>query len=169
MVLADIVIGILLLLGFYKGFKKGLLVAFASLIGLVAGVYGAVYFSGYAGQWLSERFNWGEQLTHLVAFAVTFLAILYAVSLLGKFLTKVADFAFLGVFNKLLGGVFYTLVIAFIISVFFMYAGKLEDFGYGISQETKEDSVLYAPVASIAPNFLPKILEQVRVEEEKEK
>ncbi len=162
MILADIVIGIILLLGFYKGFKKGLFVALASLAGIVAGVYGAVYFSGYAAGWLSQRVNWGEQLINMVAFAITFLGVLYVVSLAGKMLTKIADFAFLGIFNKLLGAVFYGLIAAFIVSVFFMYAGSLEKWGYGISQETKENSILYKPVASLAPAFLPKIIEKTK-------
>ncbi len=168
MVLADIVIGILLLLGFYKGFKKGLLLSLASLVGVVFGVYGAIYFSGYVAEWLANRFSWGVQLTQLVAFAITFLSIIYAVSLLGKFLTKVADFAFLGIFNKLFGGALYTLIVAFLISVFFMFAGSFEAYGYGISKETKEQSVLYPSVASLAPMVLPTIIENVKkVKEQK--
>ena len=45
--------------------------------------------------------------------------------LLGKVLTKIADFAALGLINKFLGGVFNTIKIAFIISVLF-YLKSLE-------------------------------------------
>jgi membrane protein required for colicin V production len=168
MVVSDIVIGILLLIGFYKGFRKGLLIALASLAGLIVGIYGAVFFSEPVANWLISRFNFGEQLTYLIAFGITFLGILFLVSLLGNMLTKIADFAFLGIFNKLLGAVFYSLVIACFLSVFFMFAEKLEPFGYGISKETKEESVLYKPVAALAPIFLPKILAQISTEKKEE-
>ena len=53
----DIVLGVILLLAFYSGFKKGLFVTLASLVGLIAGVYGAVYFSDYAGAYIAQWFD----------------------------------------------------------------------------------------------------------------
>ena len=61
MVTIDIVLGVILLIAGYLGFKKGLFVTLASLIGLVAGVYGAIYFSHYAADFLTQRFNWSTQ------------------------------------------------------------------------------------------------------------
>jgi len=115
--LLDVILGIILILAFFSGMKKGLFVTLASLIGLIAGVYGAVYFSHYVSGYIYEWFNWSEQTTNLVAFAVTFFAILFVVSMAGKFLTNIADFAFLGIFNKLLGGVFNVIIYAFIVSL----------------------------------------------------
>lgn len=168
MVVSDIVIGILLLIGFYKGFKKGILIALASLVGLFLGIYGAVYFSEPVANWLITRFELSQQLIHLIAFGITFFSILFLVSLLGKMLTKIADFAFLGIFNKLLGGVFYSLVVACFLSVLFMLVNKLEPYGYGISSETKKNGVLYKPVAALAPLFLPKLLENIGTKEKEE-
>ncbi len=158
----DIILGVILLIAFYSGFKKGLFVALASLIGLILGVIGAVYFSGYAGSYLASKFDWGDQTTSLAAFALTFLVIIFVVSLLGKFLTKVADFAALGIVNKLLGGVFAALKYAFIVSVLFMFMSAYSGIsGYVISEEKKENSMLYAPVSAFAPLILPRILEKV--------
>ncbi len=158
----DIILGIILLLAFYSGFKKGLFVALASLVALVAGVFGAIYFSGFAAGFISESFDWGEQTTQLAAFAVTFLIIVFVVSTAGKFLTKIADFAALGLVNKLLGGVFATLQFAFIISVVFMFINASSSLsGFIISKEKKESSVLYGPVSSLGPLILPHILKEV--------
>ncbi|WP_435578282.1 CvpA family protein [Gilvibacter sp.] len=44
----------------WGGWKKGLFVEVASLIGVVAGVFGAIYFSGYAGSWLENSFDWEQ-------------------------------------------------------------------------------------------------------------
>ena len=115
--LIDIVLGVILLIAFYIGFKRGFFLALASLIGVIAGVYCAIYFSDFAAAYISRWFDWSEQTVNMVAFAITFLGVLILVSLAGKFLTKIADFAMLGVFNKLLGGIFNVLKYAFIVSV----------------------------------------------------
>ncbi|WP_203294870.1 CvpA family protein [Luteirhabdus pelagi] len=156
----DIILGVILLIAFYFGYKKGLFVTLASLIGLIAGVYGAIHFSHIVGNWLSERYDWSIQTTNIVAFAVTFLIIVFVISLAGKFLTKVADFAALGLVNKLLGGVFSMLKYAFIVSVVFMLVDASDSYRM-VSMEERETSVLYPPVASLAPLVLPQILEEV--------
>mgnify|MGYP003147717766 CR=1 FL=1 len=162
MSIVDIILGVILLFAFYTGVKKGLFVTLASLVGLVAGVFGAIYFSHYAAAFLSNSFNWSEQTTNLVSFAVTFLVIVLVISLAGKLLTKIADFAALGLINKLLGGIFNAVKFAFIISVIFMFVNASESVsGFMISEEKKADSVLYEPVASLAPWVLPNILEEV--------
>ncbi len=162
MSIVDIILAVLLLIAFYTGMKKGLFVTLASLIGLVAGVYGAIYFSYFAADYLANSFSWSEQTINLVAFAITFLVIVFVISMAGKLLTKIADFAALGFINKLAGGIFNTLKIAFIISVIFMFINASTSVsGLLISEEKKANSVLYEPIASLAPIVLPSILAEV--------
>jgi membrane protein required for colicin V production len=100
----------------------------------------------------------------LAAFAVTFAIIVLVVSMAGKFLTKIADFAALGLLNKLLGGVFSVLQYAFIMSVFFMFFDGPNSTGYVISEEKKSDSRLYGPVASLAPLIVPQVMAKFKDE-----
>lgn len=86
----------------------------------------------------------------------------------GKFLTKIADFAALGLLNKLFGGVFSTLQYAFIISIFFMFFNSSNITGYVISEEKKSESALYAPVASLAPLVIPHVMARFESENEDE-
>ncbi len=158
--LIDIVLGAILLIAFYIGFKRGFFLALASLIGVIAGVYCAIYFSDFAAAYISRWFDWSEQTVNMVAFAITFLGVLILVSMAGKFLTKIADFAMLGVFNKLLGGVFNVLKYAFIVSVVFMYVDASEKYSI-MTAEKRQESVLYDPVASLAPVILPHILREI--------
>lgn len=157
---ADIFLGIILLLAVYSGFKKGLFVTLASLIGLVAGVYGAVYFSDYAGAYIAKWFHWTEETTKWAAFATTFLLIVVLLNLIGKFLTKIADFTALGLLNKLLGGIFSALQYAFILSVVFLFFNGSNLTGYIISEEKKETSVLYPKIEPIAPWILPTLIQE---------
>jgi len=134
----------------------------ASLVGLVAGIYGAIHFSYYAGEFLSQHVDWDIDIINLASLAITFLIIIFVVSLVGKMLTKVADFAALGIVNKLLGAIFGLLKSAFVASViimFFMTSNKTLEF---VETGTLEDSVLYEPVAVIAPIILPSIIKQVK-------
>ncbi|WP_304131463.1 CvpA family protein, partial [Mesonia mobilis] len=43
--LVDVVIVIILILGFVRGAMRGLIVELASLVALIAGIYGAIHFS----------------------------------------------------------------------------------------------------------------------------
>ena len=159
--LLDIILGIILIFSFFQGTKKGLFVTLASLIGLVLGIIGAVYFSDYAANYINEWFSWKEQTISVVAMSVTFIAIVIIVNWAGKFLTKIVDFAFLGVFNKILGGVFNMIISAFIVSVIFMFFNEWNATEYVISEEKKNNSYLYEPIANLAPLVLPSLVEEI--------
>ena len=159
--LLDIILGIILVFSFFQGMKKGLFVTLASLIGLVLGVIGAIYFSEYAASYINDWFSLNKQTIDFAAMAVTFVAIVIIVNWAGKFLTKIADFAFLGVFNKILGGVFNMIISAFIVSVIFMFFNEWNATEYVISEEKKNNSYLYEPIANLAPLVLPNLVEEI--------
>ncbi len=156
----DIVLGIILLVSFFMGFKKGLLLTLASLVGVVVAVYCAMYFSEYAGVYIEKWFDWSANTNRAVAFVVTFLIIMLVFRLLGNLLTKVADFAMLGIFNKILGGAFNLLKWAFILSVVFMFVNNSAEYQISTA-ENRAESKLYNPVASLAPAVLPTIMKEV--------
>jgi len=156
----DIVFGIILLLGAIQGLRNGFFVEIASLIGLIAGVYGAIHFSYYVGDWLVEKTTWSEQAIKLSAFAITFMIIVLVVSLAGKVLTKVANFAMLGIVNKLLGAVFAVLKFAFLLSVVLMFIEAADRQIGIIGDDKKETSVLYPLVQPLGPTLLPSILQK---------
>ena len=154
----DIILGALLLFGLVRGFMKGLFVEVASLIALVAGVYGAIHFSNFAADLLQSRFDWSEKTINITAFAITFVIIVIAISLAGKALTKIADFAALGIINKLLGGVFGALKIGLILSVLLIVFDNMNRTIPFVDKADLEDSILYKPVKSLAPMIFPSII-----------
>jgi membrane protein required for colicin V production len=162
----DIILAALLLFGFVRGLLKGLFVEVASLLALVAGIYGAIHFSYFVGDYLKDYVSWEERYITIVSFAITFTIIVLVIALLGKALTKIADFAALGMLNKILGGVFGALKIGLILSIVLIVFTKLNDTIPFISDEQKEDSILYEPVKELAPTLFPGFL---KVAEEKTK
>ena len=154
----DIVLGALILFGLVRGFMKGLFVEVASLVALIAGVYGAIHFSNFAAEFLQTKTEWNEKTINIAAFAITFVIIVLAIALAGKALTKLADFAALGIINKLLGALFGALKIALVLSVILNIFDKMNSTITFVDEENMADSALYSPVKSFVPMIFPSIL-----------
>ena len=169
MSIIDIVLGALLLFGLIRGAMKGLFVEIASLFALVLGVFGAIHFSYFVADLIEPKVDWDEKIMNIVAFATTFVIIVLAISLAGKALTKLADFAALGMLNKLLGGVFGALKIGLILSVLLIVFNKLNKTLPFMEEEELEESILYKPVKSLAPMIFPTLIksgEELVIEED---
>ncbi|MEZ4855459.1 MAG: CvpA family protein [Gelidibacter sp.] len=162
----DIVLAALLLFGLIRGFMKGLFVEVASLVALVAGVYGAIHFSDFAASFLQDKTDWDEKMINITAFAITFVIIVLAIALAGKALTKLANFAALGILNKLLGGLFGALKIGLILSVILIVFDSLNSTLPLADKKDIDNSVLYKPVKSLVPMIFPSILDKKKTLEE---
>jgi membrane protein required for colicin V production len=162
----DIVLGILLVWGLYKGLKNGLFVEIASLIALIAGIYGSIHFSYIAGDYLSSHMNWNERYMKITSFIITFVIIVVAVHLAGKFLTKIANFAMLGLLNKIAGAIFGALKVAVILGailIFFERATKSFTF---INESTKQQSIFYEPIKEIGALVFSLVLKDTGSDQE---
>ena len=125
--LLDILLGIPLIWGLWKGLKNGLFMEIASIVALIAGIYGAIHFSYITGNYLSEHLEWDERNMSIIAFVITLVLIIIIVHLAGKLLTKVANFAMLGLLNKIAGGIFGVLKLPFfwVLPSFFLIEWKI--------------------------------------------
>ncbi len=162
----DIILLALLLLGLIGGFRKGFFVEVASLVALIAGVYGAIHFSNFSGDFLMDKVDWNEKTVNIIAFAITFIVIVLVIALAGKALTKLADFAALGILNKLLGALFGLLKMAVILSVILIIFDSFNTTLPFADEEDLEDSTFYEPIKSLVPTIFPIILEKKSIEEE---
>jgi membrane protein required for colicin V production len=156
----DIVLAALILFGLVRGLMKGFFVEIASLLALVAGVYGAIHFSNFAATFIDDNSQWDEKTVNILAFALTFVIIVLVIALAGKALTKLADFAALGILNKLLGALFGALKIAVILSVILLVFDSLNRAIPFTEEQTVENSILYKPVKSLVPLIFPALLEK---------
>lgn len=157
----DIIIGLFLLFGLIQGFRNGFLIELASLVGLVLGVFCAIHFSHFASDILISYTEWEEQTINLAAFAITFIVVVIVVSIIARALTRIASFAALGLLNKLAGGIFGVLKMAFFASVILLFTNSFEREISFLSEEKKEASMLYEPVSSLAPMVLPKLIKEL--------
>ncbi len=157
----DIALAIILVYGLVKGFMKGFVIEITSLLSLVLGVYGAIHFSYFIGDWLKTKVSWEGNTLQVASFALTFLVILFAISMIGKLVTKLMDVAALGLLNKIAGAIFGAVKVGLIISVLINMFAKLNDTITFVKQDTLESSLLYTPVKNFAPTIFPSIMDTV--------
>ena len=158
----DIIIGLILIFGTVKGFLRGLFIEVTTLVGLVLGIYGAIHFSYFLGDFLKDSVTWDESMIQLVSFAGTFLIILIALVLLGKTMTKIAETIALGFFNKIVGAIFGLLKYALILSIVLTVYEEVNTSLRFVNKEKVKKSVLYEPVKNFAPTIFPKLIKVVK-------
>jgi membrane protein required for colicin V production len=155
----DIILGVLLAYGLFRGLKNGFFVEIASVIALIAGIYGAIHFSYLTSDYLSERLDWDPTYIKITAFIITFIGIVVVVHLLGKFLTRVADFAMLGLLNRIAGGIFGLVKVAVILGALLIFLERANLPLHWVEPETFEESVLYGPLKETGAFVFSSILE----------
>ncbi|MEH6619871.1 CvpA family protein [Maribacter arcticus] len=167
--LLDILLGIPLVWGLWKGLKNGLFMEIASIVALIAGIYGAIHFSYITGDYLSEHLEWDEHNMSIIAFVVTFVLIIIIVHLAGKLLTKVANFAMLGLLNKIAGAIFGTLKVAILLGAALIFFDRMDITLNIMDENTKKKSMLYQPIKDIGALIFDKVLKNTMLIKESSK
>jgi membrane protein required for colicin V production len=167
--LLDILLGIPLVWGLWKGLKNGLFMEIASIVALIAGIYGAIHFSYITGDYLSEHLEWDEHNMSIIAFVVTFVLIIIIVHLAGKLLTKVANFAMLGLLNKIAGAIFGTLKVAILLGAALIFFDRMDSTLNIMDENTKKESMLYQPIKDIGALIFDKVLKNTMLIKESSK
>jgi len=94
-----------LLSGLWRGIRRGLIKEVASLISLVAGIFGALYFSHIIEDYLINLTGWEKSYTSIAAFITTFFCIRLAIRLIAAGATGIINLIFLKSINKIAGGI----------------------------------------------------------------
>jgi membrane protein required for colicin V production len=146
----DVITLILVILAFFKGFRKGLIVAIFSFLGFIIGLAAALKLSTVAASYISDNANVSHRWLPVLAFLVVFIIVILLVRIGAKLIESVARVAMLGWLNRLGGVVFYALIYLFIFSIFLFYTVQL----HLIKPETTEASVTYPVIKPIAPAIM---------------
>ncbi len=153
----DIILAVPLVWFAYRGFTKGLIIELASLVALILGIWVAIHFSFFAGDFLSNNFDIGPKYLSITAFIVTFIAVVIAVYLIGKIIEKFIDILALGFLNKLTGLAFGIVKAAFLLSVIILVINSFDDNQSVITPKLRDGSMLYKPVERFAPSIIPRL------------
>ncbi len=151
----DLLFIIIFIWSAYKGFTKGFIIAIASLIALIIGIFGAIKFSGFTAGLLSDKFDMNAEYLDLIAFAITFVLIVIGVHFLARLLDKLAEAVALGFANRIAGVMFNLLKSAFIISVILVVLNEIDKNVPFLPKKHIAGSILYKPLSALAPTIFP--------------
>jgi len=146
----DIIILIFLGISAVMGFFKGLITMVSSLLAIILGAWVTMKFSYLTGEFLQSHFNVDIQYVTILAFVLTFLAVVFGVNLLGKIVSKLASAIALGAIDKIAGAIFGALKTAFILSAIISALTAFAPTA-NLFNTIKADSKAYNIITPIAP------------------
>ena len=141
----DFIFAALLLYAVVTGVRRGVIVQLAELLAVLLGVYGAYKFSYLLAVWV-QKLGVNASFVGVVSFVCTFILVMAAVALLGRAVHRLAQALMMGWLNRLLGAVFASLKMLFMISVALLILEGI----YPLPKSQVQESKLYKPTASFA-------------------
>ncbi len=158
----DLVILIIVGIGLIRGLFKGFVMSIASLAGLILGFYMSLRFAWYIEGLLREAIGSDSSLMHLLAFGLCYALVIILVFIAGKSLEKVLSVTPLGCVNRIGGGLFGAFKGLLLVSAF-IYVFEIADRNSQlIKAESKEQSVMYKPIARLIPSLVPQVKEGLK-------
>ena len=148
--LIDITFAILLIVGFTKGYKKGLIKSLFNTIGFMIGIAAAIKLSAVAATYLSSSSHISEKWIPFLSFVIVFCAVVFAVRLLSKLFEKTSEMLMLGWLNRMGGVLLYIFLYCLIFSVALFYSKQLGI----ISKQTIDKSIFYPYLSPLAPDII---------------
>lgn len=127
----------------------------ATLAAFFLGVWGGMKFSDLLAGWIRDWFDSQSPYIPLIAFAIIFVGILMLVFALAKFIERSMEKSTMSVLNKIAGGIFGCFKFVLILSVIFFVIDAIEKSITVIPPNVKDNSLLYRPVATVAPKVIP--------------
>jgi membrane protein required for colicin V production len=157
---ANIILAIPIIWGFYKGFKKGLIVELASILAIILGVYACSKFSDTVSNFLGSNLHTHISSLYLtvISVAIVFIGILILVFFLAKRIQKLAEALFLGIANRILGGIFGAFKWALLISMLLYLFDILNNKASFVGGEVLQQSWVYTHLVLLAPWVMPTLL-----------
>ena len=153
--LLDIILLILLIPGAIRGISRGFLEQAVTLGGIVLAVYLAYHFSEPVCAWLAQYITVSDTVLHVIGFTVMLMGVLIFVMFFAKLLTRVADSASLGWFNRTLGFVFSLAVSALILSILAILFDTLNAKFELVTSPVLTESVLYGHLKDLGYLIFP--------------
>ena len=150
----DLILGVCLLISSISGIRKGFIHQLTSFAALIIGLLAAVCFSKYVAAVIGKVLDLGPT-NNVVAFALTFLIVLIAIRMLGKWVGKLTAVLMFGFLDKILGGCFSVLKWSLILSLSLIVFHALNSRVTLVQPAVLSRSKLYYPIKNIIPNVFP--------------
>ena len=148
--LLDLIFAVFIIFAIIKGYQRGLIVGFFSLIAIIIGLAAAIKLSTVVAGYIGKAVKISEQWLPVISFAIVFLIVILLVRLGAKAIEKTVELALLGWVNKIGGIVFFAAIYMVVFSVLLFYAHQMKL----IQPETIHKSVIYSFVQPWGPKVI---------------
>ncbi len=153
------VLDIILLLCFVPaiigGLRRGFIAQVVAIISIILGIWLSFKFSAVLSGWLGQWIEAGEQVLHVISFAVIMILAILALAAVGKLIEATVKIILLGWLNRLLGLIFALLKYALIIGLLLMLFNSLNGQFHLVNQKVLDSSLLYGPLLNMANSVFP--------------
>ena len=161
----NLVLLVPLLWGFYKGFRRGLIVEIASILAIILGIYACSRFSdmvaGFLGAHLHSHIS--SLYLSVAAVIIVFIGVVIVVFFVAKRIQKLAETLFLGTANRILGAIFGTLKWALLLSFVLYFFSILNQKAGIVPLATLQHSWVYNHLVGFAPLVMPTLLKSKKI------
>jgi len=151
----DLLVGILLLIAFINGYRKGLIM---QLVGLATLVLAAIFGGRLAGRILPEITRLTElspDAARVLSFVLAFALIAIVLSLIGRLIQKFIDVVFLSFINRMLGSVIAAGTMMLLLSIILNLVLMLDKNETVINGEIRKESFFFGRVEAVVPAIVP--------------
>lgn len=147
----DIILLVLILLGAYSGYKKGLLIEILTFFAFIIAIVSAFKLMHVGVDFLSTDPEKAGGVLPYIAFLLIFIIVFLGIFFLSKLLKKILDFSLLGSFDSWAGALLGACKMAFGISLFLWltFYAKIE-----LPTNLITDAVIYPQLLPFAPNVV---------------
>ncbi len=143
----DIVLLIFVGLGFYQGYKNGIIYSVFSLLGWFIGIIAALKFSYVMANLLRSTLQVEPRTLSIIAFVVMLLLVLLLARSVAWALEQILKTFSLNLPNRIAGGLLHAAIALFVLAVFTWFLNRMDTF----PKDMKRDSHTYGYVAPLGP------------------
>ena len=151
----DIILLICFIPALVQGFRKGFISQVIAIVAIIAGVWISVKSAAPVSIWMAQYIQGPEQVLKITAFALIFIAVIAAMTLLGKLIEGTVKLIMLGWLNKLLGVVLSLVKAGLIVGLVIMAFCSLNNTFSLVDEEMLNQSVLFPPLKNMAYTIFP--------------
>ena len=126
MSIADIILGCIILLGAFNGYKDGFIVSLFSLVSIILGILLGFKLMGSIMVLLASRYDIDEKVLPFIAFGLIFLVIVMVVNLAGNLIKAAIGKTLLGTLDQGAGAILGILKVTFMLSIMLWIADSLK-------------------------------------------
>lgn len=146
----DILFLVFIAVGFYQGFKNGIIYSLFSILGWFLGIVAALKFSYMMVNLLHGYAHLEPKTLAIVAFILVLALVVGLMKLIAWGLEQILKSFSMNLFNQIFGGILHSLVGLYVLCVFIWFMNRLDV----VPVKQKETSHVYPYISNLAPKVM---------------